>query len=593
MNTYVLDTECYIDFWSMSFMDVKTREVEHFVLRPDSSDITPHIRKTLKRNRIVTFNGNNYDLPMISLALAGCNNRDLKRASDHIILDGKKPWHIADAFEVPQLRLPHHIDLFEVAPGMASLKIYAGRLHAPVIQDLPFDPAREIGDDVDTMLRYTEHDLEDTRLLFKRLLPQLKLRQQLSAHYKQDLMSKSDAQIAEAVIGSALEESLGHPIKRPQFKTGYNLKYKAPEFIKFVSDELRELVREIEADDFVVAHGSGKLQLPKALRSRVITIGDTKYKMGIGGLHSQEKCQAHEPADDEFLLDFDVASYYPSIILACGLYPQHLGPKFLKVYRAIVEERLAAKAAGDKVRADTLKITVNGSFGKFGSRYSILYSPDLLIQTTITGQLALLMLIESLELDGHVVSANTDGVVVRVKKRKYKSLKNWLTLWEGATGFDTEEAWYRAAYFRDVNNYLAIKQDGEVKSKGIFTKPSLAKNPTAPICASAVRHYLVDGTSIHDTVMACDDVRQFISIRKVKGGAVWQTDEHIGQSIRWYYSTSGQGALHYVLNGNKVPKTDGAHPLMTLPDSVPDDLDRKWYIMEAEDMLGQIGAGLV
>ena len=117
----------------------------------------------------------------------------------------------------------------------------------------------------------------------------------------------------------------------------------------------------------MVTHGSGKLQLPKALRSRVITVGDSKYKMGIGGLHSMEKCAAHEPDDDEFLLDFDVASYYPSIILKCGLFPKHLGPKFLKVYRAIVEERLEAKAAGDKVRANTLKITVNGSFGKFGS----------------------------------------------------------------------------------------------------------------------------------------------------------------------------------------------------------------------------------
>ena len=71
------------------------------------------------------------------------------------------------------------------------------------------------------MLTYTEHDLEDTRLLFKRLVPQLKLRQQMTEHYGQDLMSKSDAQIAEAVIKSALEDSLGHPIKRPQFKTGY------------------------------------------------------------------------------------------------------------------------------------------------------------------------------------------------------------------------------------------------------------------------------------------------------------------------------------------------------------------------------------
>ena len=40
-----------------------------------------------------------------------------------------------------------------------------------------------------------------------------------------------------------------------------------------------------------------------------------------------------------------------------------------------------------EIIANALKIVVNGSFGKFGSRYSILYSPDLMLQVTITGQL--------------------------------------------------------------------------------------------------------------------------------------------------------------------------------------------------------------
>lgn len=62
----------------------------------------------------------------------------------------------------------------------------------------------------------------------------------------------------------------------------------------------------------------------------------------------------------------------------------------------------------------TFKIVLNGTFGKLGSKYSFLYSPNLMIQVTITGQLALLMLIEALEAAGiSVVSANTDGIVSR------------------------------------------------------------------------------------------------------------------------------------------------------------------------------------
>src|SRR3546814_14028970 len=56
--------------------------------------------------------------------------------------------------------------------------------------------------------------------------------------------------------------------------------------------------------------------------------------------------------------------------------------------------------SGNKPVADSLKIVINGSFGKFGSKYSILYAPNFLTQTTLTGQLSILLLIEMLEMAG-------------------------------------------------------------------------------------------------------------------------------------------------------------------------------------------------
>src|ERR1017187_7366641 len=139
--------------------------------------------------------------------------------------------------------------------------------------------------------------------------------------------------------------------------------------------------------------------------------------MGIGGLHSAESGVAHVAGSNYMLIDRDVTSYYPSIILNLGLYPQHMGEAFLTVYRSLVERRVAAKKAGDKVTAESLKIAVNGSFGKLGSKWSALYAPDLLIRVTITGQLSLLMLIEMIELAGlPVLSGNTDGILVKCHK---------------------------------------------------------------------------------------------------------------------------------------------------------------------------------
>jgi hypothetical protein len=61
---------------------------------------------------------------------------------------------------------------------------------------------------------------------------------------------------------------------------------------------------------------------------------------------------------------------YPSIIIEWGLYPKHLGPEFLDVYRSIREERVIAKKNGDKVKNETLKLALNGLTGNLQSPYS-------------------------------------------------------------------------------------------------------------------------------------------------------------------------------------------------------------------------------
>jgi hypothetical protein len=250
------------------------------------------------------------------------------------------------------------------------------------------------------------------------------------------------------------------------------------------------------------------------------------------------------------------------------------------------------------VTADSLKITINGSFGKLGSRFSVLYAPDLLIQVTVTGQLSLLLLIERLELqDIPVVSANTDGIMVNCHKSKRQTMLDIIAQWEADTQFKTEETVYRALYSRDVNNYIAIKPDGTTKTKGVFGNPwatekskdeRLKKNPTNQICIDAVTALLIKGTPINDTIRNSTDPTKFLSVRSVKGGAV--KDGHfLGKSIRWYYATGETGEIVYALTGNKVPRSDGAKPAMDLPATMPEDLDFDRYVAETEKILEGIG----
>lgn len=597
---FVFDIECYCNYFLIAFTSLASGKVIYFERTANHDFNRDKLQWIVNTFCLVSFNGWNYDIPILSMALAGKTNAQLKAATNEIIVNGTRPSDVLRSYKVKGIK-PNHIDLIEVAPLRASLKIYGGRLHAPRMQDLPFHPETMLSPEQMAIVRwYCVNDLTNTAILHESLKEQLDLRESMGLEYKMDLRSKSDAQIAEAVIAEEIERLNGARAQRPVIEPGTRYKYKIPHFIKYQSPLMNWALDVVRNANFIVSE-DGNVGMPEELKALRLEMAGAVYRMGIGGLHSSEQCAAHYADSNTLLIDRDVTSYYPYIILNQGLYPQHLGPNFLKVYRTLVERRIAAKHAGNKVIADSLKITINGSFGKLGSRYSVLYAPDLLIQVTVTGQLSLLMLIERLELAGiHVVSANTDGIVIKCPTARQAECDAIVKQWEVDTGFETEDTQYLAVFSRDVNNYIAVKKkfdkqakqwlyeaDG-CKTKGAYAKTGLQKNPTNQICVDAVLELLTKGTPIMTTVRSCVDVRKFVSVRTVKGGAV-KDGQFLGKSIRWYYAAGEQGEIVYADSGNKVPRSEGAKPLMDLPALFPQDIDYEWYEREAERMLYDIG----
>lgn len=585
MRTLILDTEVYPNWFYAAFLDADTGKSASVELSEGGKLNVSGLLKLLRTNRLVTFNGTSFDLPVLRVALAGEPTDRIHAAAEDIITRNLPPWRFDKAWIVAKALTVNHIDLIEVAPGVASLKLYGGRMHSRRLQDLPIAPGTMVTDEQKQLLRtYCRNDLDTTLDLYRKLLPQVELRASMSEQYGMDLRSKSDAQIAEAV----LVHEAGGEVLRPVVEPGTAYRYKVPAFVSFQTPELKALLDRIAEADFVVGDNGAVLE-PQALQTEV-RIGAGVYRMGIGGLHSSETCQVVTADADHVLVDRDVASYYPAIILRLGLAPAQMGQDFLRAYRSIVDRRLAAKRSGDKVTADTLKIVVNGSFGKLGSKYSKLYSPDLLVQVTVTGQLCLLMLIESLEAAGiRVASANTDGIVIRCPKGLTRTMDAIVGGWESVTGFDTEATNYLAVYSRDVNSYIAVKDDGSVKLKGAYAGASLAKNPANAIAITAAVNWLVEGTSIRQTIRSCKDIRQFVTVRSVKGGAV-KDGVYLGKVVRWYYAIGMQGVIQYQSNGYTVARSDGAKPLMDLPDEFPVDVDFDWYEREAMSVLRDVGA---
>jgi hypothetical protein len=595
----VWDIECYPNYFLVAFKSISSEKVTWFESAPDLDiylDI-PKLQWVLQNFTLVDYNGDNYDVPIVSLAIDGKWPEHLYDATSMIINQGMRPQDVLKLFKTKRLQVDH-IDLIELIALSPSLKLLAGRIGAPRMQDLPFAPGTVLSKDQITITRwYCVNDLDNTKLLYSHydLLPDIQLREKMSERYGIDLRSHSDPQIAEAVISATIKQMTGRKyLTKPKIEPGTTYKYQTPWFVKYQTPLMNWVLETVQAASFVVSD-DGNIGMPKELKDLKIQIGEGVYRMGIGGLHSSEKVAAHVADENTILSDRDVASYYPRIILNCGLAPKHLGQPFLVVYNGLVEERLEAKRTGNKTAADGGKIVVNGSFGKLGSMYSILYAPDLLIQVTVTGQLAILMLIEKLELAGiPVVSANTDGIVIKCPASREADMNAIVAQWEKDTGFETEENRYRALYSRDVNNYFAVKMDGKCKVKGVYSEKGsnkntvLSKNPMVQVCSDAVQKLLTTGIPIAETISACKDIRRFVSVRTVRGGAV-KDGEYLGKAIRWYYATGVDGEIVYAKSGNKVPRSEGAKPLMQLPVELPSDIDYSWYEKEANKYLVEIG----
>ena len=263
--------------------------------------------------------------------------------------------------------------------------------------------------------------------------------------------------------------------------------------------------------------------------------------------------------------------------------------------RAEIEARIFAideEVSYQKVKDAVFKITLNGAFGKTSSKYSTLYNPKMMLYTTVTGQLSILMLIEALDRYGiPVVSANTDGIVVKARRADEEKLRKIVKLWERITNLETEETDYTSIHSRDVNSYIAIKTDAKVKTKGFFAKAALQKNPQNEICVDAVIEHLTTGAKVEHVIWDCRDIRKFLTIRTVKGGA-FKEGYTLGKAIRWYMAKGITGAITYGSGdkkGDMVPLTEGAKPLMTLPEEFPNDVDYDWYVKSANELLMDLG----
>lgn len=586
-NLVALDIEILPNYFLIGFKGVDSGKVMSFEAYGENARLSygdqQKVKSILKSKTTFGFNSIKYDMPMIAYALEGATCKQLHEMSSTLIEGNVAHWMVMRNLNISEIKCDH-FDICEPSPAvMISLKNYGTRIGSQKLWEFFVDPHQPINrDTADKIKDYNINDLDVTIDLFNAIEGEIELREFMGKEYGLDLRSKSGAQVAEAILLKECRYD-GQKPDVPAF-----VKYKAPACVKFKSEMLNEIKATIEAQQFKLNKANGSPIEPDWMK-KSIQIGNTKYKLGLGGIHDQRKKSVYATNDTHVIVDVDVQSYYPSMIIEFGFAPKHIGKRFYDVYKKIYTDRVKAKKSGDKLRDKSLKLQLNSVFGKTGSMYSKLYAPDLMLQVTITGQLMLLMLIEQFEFNGiEVFYANTDGVTVYCPRSKRELMDALVFDWELETGMVMESVEFKRTAIRDVNSFVNITADGKVKAKGIYAETSLSKGLQTPVVFEAVRKYILDGTRLEDTIRNCKTVNDFLSARTVKGGAVWN-GEYLGKMVRWIYTTDGY-SINYKLNGNLVPKTGtGVTPMMDMSAELPSNLDYDWYINEAVEMLQDLG----
>ena len=368
LTPLIVDVETYAAYWLMLAYAPDTDTLYTFQTFDGYPLDTIGMRNVLTKHTLITFNGIGYDLPIITYAMTGASTHQLKAASDDIIVNQLKHWNFYRQYGLASPDSLDHIDLIEVAPGQGSLKAFGGKMHTRKLQDLPYPPEMRVEWPHRVLLReYCRNDIQVTLELYRTLLDRIVMREKIGAKFGIDVRSKSDPQIAEAIM----RVKLGRSPKAPPVRVGWEFTYKPPAWLKFKNLDILERLAECpfvitESGSVAPAYHATFIDWPdKSLRmdthgawvarpkgwvARPLIINGTQYAMGIGGLHSME-ANITWRADARMSLTMpDVGSYYPSLILETGIYPDAIGPEFSANYRETYDSRLAAKALVGKLK---------------------------------------------------------------------------------------------------------------------------------------------------------------------------------------------------------------------------------------------------
>ena len=630
----VYDIETFSNCFTYTDVDAETNEVVTFVIsdfKDESTELKLYLDSLeINKSGMVGYNNLHFDWPVLNYIR---NNKvtgeSIYRFAQTLIGTDKREY-VKETIKQLDLFLLNHYDNKARSTSLKSLEV---ALHWHDVMDMPFSHTTKITPSLlDDVLKYNLNDVLFTKNFYDKCSDKIELRKKITKQYKIDVINKSDVVIGERIflkyLADAMDITVSELSKIRGKRKDVPLKDIIFKYINFRDPKLQKLLETMKntvssskyLEKFIeslntrqdtntlIAHfKDNNIDIQKTAQQRKSFSFQTQFGglmlyYGVGGIHGCISPGVYKSSSSHQILDIDVKSYYPNLFIKNNLHPRQMDQStFVEVYSNIFNQRVEAQKKGDKLTSDALKLALNGVFGKTGSDVSCFYDPTVFYSITVNGQLLISMLVESLvESGAELLQVNTDGVTVKIPREKRGQIIDICEKWEQETKLTLEYADYASMIIRDVNNYIAVSEEGKIKEKGAFeTKKDWHKDNSFMIVPIAVREYFVNGTPIEETLNNHKNIFDFCG--RYKAGKGWhveyvylknnkETRENYGRTYRFLPVKQGGVSLKLNQDGRQHQLLDGYQtmPFNTVKSVKKKDLNFSFYQAECLKLIQTI-----
>ena len=598
------DFEVFKYNWLVVLVDTDAKEETVIV---DDRDKMTDFYNEHKYDIWVGYNSRHYDQYILKTILCGLNP---KECNDYIIVKGGEGWQFS------KLLRDFPLNNYDVMPNPpVGLKTLEGFLGSNIKEtDVDFNIDRKLTDsEIAQTIEYCRHDVEQTIEVFLERKSEFEAQFNLVKLFDLPLnmIGYTEARITAQILGC----------QKTDFKDEYEYyflpcielkkyKYVMDWFENAVKDNTKEmnerfLKSKSNRDD---ASDPFWFKLSFYKRKLETTVAGIPHTFGFGGLHGATAKPIHTKG---LILHVDVGSYYPSMLLAWGLVTR---ASTNDNYKLVYDTRMKLKHEGKKKEQAPYKKLLNALSGAMKDETNPAYDPRNNNIMCINGQLMLLDLIEHLEVvpGFQLIQSNTDGLIIQIPDtdEAFYQVDDICFDWEKRCSTKIcsillELDTIAEIYQKDVNNYLWIDANGKVERKGAYVKQLSRIDNDLPILNTALVNFMVDHVPVERTINSCDDVIQFQKVVKLSDKYKWVEHERLDGSNEEYTYKSYRVFASKDPNDGRLLKCGGSRgkpeKFANTPDhcfilndsvngcTVPDTLDRNWYIELAKKRLKDFG----